>query len=221
MVFNRFVATFLSLTVLGMPLVGCASKARDVMYSAYEKVGIEKRDLLKKRIATARDDQKEAGESFGDALEKLRAVYNVDGGELAKRYDKLKSSYDEAESDAKDVRNSIEKVETVAGDLFKEWEKEDAEMQSADLRAKSQKQLAETRRRYQDMLASLKQAESRMQPVLSAFKDQVLFMKHNLNAQAIASLKGESLNIEKNINQLIDRMNQSIKEADSFIAQLP
>jgi ElaB/YqjD/DUF883 family membrane-anchored ribosome-binding protein len=216
---SRFALT--CLIAAALTEVSCASKVRDVMYSAYEKVGIQKRDLLKKRITTARNDQKEAGATFTDALDKLRAVYKVDGGELEKRYDKLKSSYDKATSDAKAVHDSIGKVETVAGDLFKEWEKEDSEIQAADLRAKSRAQLNETRQRYEAMVASLKQAESRMQPVLAAFKDQTLFMKHNLNAQAIASLKSETTNIEKNINQLIERMNQSIKEADDFIARLP
>lgn len=221
MLTRHFFFLLLAFGTFATASTGCASKARDVMYSAYEKVGIQKRDLLKKRITTARDDQKEASETFTDALDKLRAVYAVDGGELEKRYDKLKSSYDKSVDDADEVKKSIEKVETVAGDLFKEWEKEDGEIQAADLRAKSQKQLNDTKRRYNEMITSLKQSESRMQPVLAAFKDQVLFMKHNLNAQAIASLKGESLKIETNINQLIERMNKSIKDADEFIARLP
>ena len=33
-------------------------------------------------------------------------------------------------------------------------------------------------------------AESRIEPVLKSFRDQVLFLKHNLNAKAIASLRG-------------------------------
>lgn len=201
--------------------VGCASKARDVMYSAYEKIGIQKRDLLKKRVTTAKDDQKEVSEAFTDALDKLRAVYDVKGGELEKRYDSLKASYDEATRDARDVNQSIEKVETVAGDLFKEWESEAAQIQDTELRTKSRAQLNETKQRYNEMLASLKQAEARMQPVLTALKDHVLFIKHNLNSKAISSLKGESLKIEQNINQLIERVNNSIKEADAFIERLP
>lgn len=201
-------------------LTGCQSTARKVVYSAWEKVGVEKRDLLKDRIEDARDDQKEASESFADALERLRAVYKVDGGKLASRYDKLQASYKEAEEDAQEVRQSIAKVETVAGDLFKEWEKEAAEIESSSLRAKSKERLAETRRRYQELHSNLKTSEARMEPVLAAFKDQVLYMKHNLNAQAIASLKGEVVNIEKDINQLIERMNRSIAESDQFLAEL-
>ncbi len=57
-----------------------------------------------------------------------------------------------------------------------------------------------------------------MDPVLAKLKDHVLFLKHNLNAQAIASLKSELLTVEGNIESLIKDLNASIQEADSFIA---
>ena len=213
--------TFLAIYFISMTfLASCQSTERKIVYAAWEKVGVEKRDILKDRITDAKNDQKKAGETFTDALDRLRAVYQVDGGELAKRYDKLKSSYDDAESDAKKVHQSIVKVETVANDLFEEWAKEDDEIKTSDLRSKSREQLAATKARYQDLHASLKTAETRMDPILSAFKDQVLYMKHNLNTQAIVSLKGETLNIEKDIRLLIERMNKSIAESDKFIAQL-
>lgn len=208
------------LSVMSFLYLGCQSTARKVVYSAWETVGVEKRDLLKDRIEDARDDQKDAGESFSDALERLREIYKVDGGQLAKQYDKLKKSYKEAEEDAADVRKSIQKVEVVAGDLFKEWEKELGQISNSELRHKSRDRLTDTKRKYAELHTSLKAAESRMDPVLKAFNDQVLFMKHNLNAQSIASLKGETLNIEKDIKLLIDRMNKSISEADRFVSQL-
>ena len=34
-----------------------------------------------------------------------------------------------------------------------------------------------------------------MEPVLTKFKNRVLFIKHNLNAQAIASLKGTEIEL--------------------------
>ena len=56
-----------------------------------------------------------------------------------------------------------------------------------------------------------------MDPVLSAFQDQVLYLKHNLNAQAIVSLQGELVSIETDVAGLIKEMEASIKEADTFI----
>lgn len=201
-------------------LFGCQNPARKVVYSAYELVGVQKRDLLKKRVDASREEQKEAGETFRDALERLRALYAVDGGKLEKQYDLMKASYDKSHRQSEDVKKSIRQVEDVAGDLFVEWEKEAGEIETVSLRAKSREQLAETRRRYADMHASLKKSEARMEPVLAKFHDQVLFLKHNLNAQAIASLKGESLNIQKEIERLIGEMNQSIAESDKFIKQM-
>ena len=63
----------------------------------------------------------------------------------------------------------------------------------------------------------MKRAKSKIEPVLSTFRDQVLFLKHNLNAQAISSLQGELVSIESNVKSLIKEMEKSIKEADSFI----
>jgi hypothetical protein len=56
--------------------------------------------------------------------------------------------------------------------------------------------------------------------VLAAFRDQVLFLKHNLNAQAVASLSAELDSIEIGVARLINEMNVSIAEADRFIAEL-
>jgi len=66
----------------------------------------------------------------------------------------------------------------------------------------------------------MKQAEKRMQPVLTVFHDQVLFLKHNLNAAAIASLKETSAGIESDVSKLIQDMNASISEANTFINQM-
>jgi hypothetical protein len=59
-----------------------------------------------------------------------------------------------------------------------------------------------------------------MTPVLSAFKDQVLFLKHNLNARAVASLSDTVKGIEGDVGRLIAEMNASIAEANQFIEQM-
>ena len=59
-----------------------------------------------------------------------------------------------------------------------------------------------------------------MEPVLRQFRDQVLYLKHNLNAAAIGSLRGQADNIQGDIQRLLDQMNRSIAEADRFIQTL-
>lgn len=205
-------------------LMGCQSAiekaARNTKYSAYELIGIEKRDLLKSRVRNARSEQKEASETFESAMDRLKALTQFDGGSLESQYRALQSSYDRSAEQATNVKTSIEKVETVASDLFEEWSREIDEIQTASLKSSSQKKLAETRKRTQTMVAALKKSEKAMLPVLGKLKDQTLFLKHNLNAQAIASLKTESSRIQSDIQKLLKEMETSISEADRFIKEL-
>lgn len=70
------------------------------------------------------------------------------------------------------------------------------------------------------MCSSLLLAGKAIEPVLIQMKDYVLYLKHNLNAQAIGSLKDETLQIEKDISDLINQMNRSIQETEHFIEML-
>jgi hypothetical protein len=178
--------------LIGLAFLLSFTGCRSAMYSTYEKFGVYKRDLLKKRVVAARDEEKEAGEQFKDALTRLRELYGSTGSNLEKIYDKLKSEYDASASKADNVHKRIRDMETVAGDLFREWESEIKEISSESMRSSSREQLRQTRERYEDLHSSLKRAEKSMDPVLTKFRDHVLYLKHNLNAQAIASLKGES-----------------------------
>lgn len=206
----------LTFIVVLSAMTGCKS----AYYATLEKFGVAKRDLLKKRVTAARDEQKEAGEQFKDALTKLQAIYKFDGGKLEAAYQELESEYDSSAALADSVRKRIRDVESVANDLFTEWEGELGEITTPALQAASRRQLIETRARYNTMVAALKKAEQSMDPVLTQLKDHVLFLKHNLNAQAIASLKGEAASIQTEISRLLNDMNASITKADEFIKTL-
>ena len=217
--------TFLFVCLLvptGCTTVGDAAKSayRSAYYATVETFGVHKRDILKKKVIQARDDQSEAEREFKDALTKLKEIYAFDGGNLEKQYKELNGKYEAAAERAADVKERILNIETVANDLFKEWEAELDEIKTVSLKVKSKKTLIQTRERYGSMLAALKNAEASMPPVLTKFNDHVLFLKHNLNAAAIASLKGEALNIQGDIAALIKEMNSSIKTANDFIASL-
>ena len=189
-------------------------------FSALEKVGYHKRDILVKRVDKARDAQGEAKEQFSSALEEFTTVLNIKTGELGQAYEKLQASFDESEERAKDVSSRINQVEDVAEALFDEWEDELSSYSNPKLRNSSKKKLSATEGEYKNLIAAMKRAESKMDPVLDSFRDQVLYLKHNLNAQAISSLQSELGSIEANVSSLIKEMEKSMAEADSFIANI-
>lgn len=208
-------------TLFAAVLILGASGCSSVYYAAYEKVGVYKRDLLKERVIEARDDQQQAQKEFKDALTRLKEITKFDGGEAERAYRSLKGDYDDCVKQADAVRGRIRAVESVAKDLFTEWEKEIGEISTPSLKSASRQQLAATRQRYSELHTALVSAEETMAPVLRQFNDYVLYLKHNLNAQAIASLKGEAASIQTEIGRLIEQMNQSIARADEFVKAMP
>jgi DUF2959 family protein len=143
-----------------------ASGCRSTYYAAWEKVGVYKRDLLKKKVVAARDEQKEAGQQFKDALTRLKELYGFEGGKLETTYTALQKDYDRSAAKADKVRERIKDVETVAGDLFAEWEKEIKQISSPVLQQSSRSQLDATQQRYDALHAALKQAERSLEPVV-------------------------------------------------------
>ncbi len=213
---KRTFAWLPALVVLLLALTSCKS----VYYGAYEKFGVYKRDLLKKRVVAARDEQQAASVEFKDALTRLKELTKFDGGKLEARYRQLQGDYDDCAKRVEAVRSRIRDVESVAEDLFTEWEKEIKQIGTDSLRANSRRQLADTRIRYDEMIAALKKAEATMPPVLAKFHDYVLALKHTLNAAAISSLQGESAVIQADITRLIGDMTNSIARADEFLKGL-
>jgi predicted protein tyrosine phosphatase len=206
----------LTLAAAALLLAGCET----AYYSAMESVGFAKRDILASRVEAARDSQQEAKEEITDALTAFGRVVSYQGGDLEAQYRKLAAQLENGEEAAAAVRARNRDVENVAEALFDEWRDELAQYSSATLRTQSEKQLRETRARYATLIGAMKRAESRLEPALQPLRDQVLFLKHNLNARAIAGLQGEVARVDAQVNQLVVELNAAIAEADRFIADL-
>ena len=197
-------------------LAGCES----TYYKTMETMGYHKRDIMVDRVQDARDAQEQAKEQFESALEKFSSVLGFKGGDLEDKYEQLKAAYEESDTRASAVRQRIAAVEDVAEDLFEEWKEELDQYTSTSLKRSSARKLRDTQKKYAHLIAAMKRAERKMDPVLTAFKDQVLYLKHNLNAQAIASLQSELAAIETDVARLIKEMEASIQEANAFISSM-
>ena len=209
------IIVFFMVTLILM-LSGCDT----AYYKTMEQFGQHKRDIMVNRVESARDAQEEAKEQFESALEKFSSVVAVQDGNLRQQYDQLKNEYDKSQARAQAVSDRVDAVEEVSEDLFTEWERELSEYSSAKLRRSSELKLQQTRRQYDQLIRAMRRAEQKIDPVLTAFKDQVLYLKHNLNAQAIASLQNELSTIESDVAKLIKEMEASIREADTFISAM-
>ena len=182
-----------------------------------EKIGIPKRDVMVHRVEKARDTQEETKEQFKSALEQFTAATNFKGGDLEDTYKRLNDAYEESKGKADEVKGRIADIESVSEALFAEWREEITQYSNQSMKQSSQQKLVATQAHYKQLIASMKQAEAKIEPVLRVFQDKVMFLKHNLNARAIASLKGELGNIRSDVSTLVASMEKSINEANSFI----
>jgi len=187
---------------------------------SYDTFYKEPRDVLVSRVESARDVQVDAAEEFKTALEKFKDVTQFDGGDLEKTFNRLNSAFNDSEAAANKVNKRVERVVGATNNLLSEWREELEQYNDQSIRQRANKQFDETRLHAEKMIAAMRKAEKKTEPVLAAFKDQVLFVKHNLNMQAISALSQEHQVIESDVAALIVDMEASIAEAESFISSL-
>lgn len=192
---------------------GCST----LYYGGLEKIGIPKRDVMVHRVEKARETQEETKQQFKSALEQFTVMTQFKGGNLESTFNKLNAEYEASVKQADEVKKRIADIEDVSEALFREWEAELGQYSNAAMRQSSQQKLTATRNHYKQLITAMRKAEGKIEPVLTVFRDQVLFLKHNLNAKAIASLKGQLDSVKSDVSALVVEMERSINEADAFI----
>jgi hypothetical protein len=209
-------STLIIISAVFISLLGCQS----AYYAMWEKMGKEKRHLLRDQVENSLSDQQKASEAFKDALTRLKEMYGFQGGDLEKMYSRLSEDYDNCSQRAANIDERIDKIQRIAQDLFAEWRQEIEQIHNPSFRSQSTQKLRATEQRFANMESAIIAARRRMTPVLGSLKDYVLFLKHNLNAQAIGSLKGEAASIETDVGRLVRDIQRSIQEADAFLKEI-
>lgn len=197
-------------------LPGCAS----VQYSALEKVGVHKRDILIDKVEEARDAQTDTRDKLVSAYDELSSLIGYDGGQLDAQYTKLNKAVERSAGARDRLDDRLQAIDRVSKDLFGEWEEELKLYQSATLKADQTTKFKAAKTQYAAMRARMQTARDRVDPVMSVLNDNVLFLKHSLNAQALAALKGQAASLKTRVDALIRDMQKAIDDANAFIAQM-
>lgn len=207
----------LTLALLSLFLGACASM---VYYDILEIIGYPKREMLVSCVKNITNAQKDAQEEFKTAMEEFKALVRLKDADLQERSDRMNEAYKDSKTAADKVSNRIDIMESVGESLFDEWKNELSLYENERLRSSSEEKLKQARTRYEKMLASMRRAESSMDPVLQTFLDNVLFLKHNLNARTIGTLELEVTELQDRLDNLLIEINQAISESDQFISTL-
>jgi len=197
-----------------------SKQIKTAYFNARESIGEHKRAIVVQQVEQTCASLKETRDEFQDALSQLKTLVSICDTSLDHRYNLLNRQYQFCRTKSEIVSNKIRAIEAVSEALFLEWENELNEYSNRALRNSSKQQLKVARQNYARLIKAMQSAEKKIQPVLAAFRDQVLFLKHNLNARAIAALQHEFIEIGIDISQLIQAMERTIAEADQFVSVL-
>lgn len=209
---SQFIAGILLL----VPLTSCTS----VYYAAMHKIGKDKRDILVNRIAEAKTDEESTGRQLKTTLEAFQQLTGEEDSKLQHAYDRLNTEFEKAQGRANALDAKIDSIQQVGSDLFVEWRKEIAQIQDPALKSRSRVLLQTAQVKQADYLRGMRKTTARIKPVLQSFQDQVLFLKHNLNARAVGSLKQTSSQMNSQVADLIMSIEGSKTEADQLISTL-
>ncbi|KJV07108.1 DUF2959 family protein [Methylocucumis oryzae] len=191
-----------------------------VYYQAKESIGEHKRAIVVNQVELACQGFQETRDEFQHVLTGFNSLALVSDKSLEHKYHLLNRQFQYCRAKSEAVSNRIKAIEEVSEALFNEWEKELAEYTNRSLRNASKQQLKIAKQHYTRLIKAMHKAEAKIAPVLAAFKDQVLFLKHNLNAKTIAGLQNDFIAIGIDISQLILAMEQIIAEANEFVSVL-
>ncbi len=214
---RNFHRSILAIVIVGtFAATGCTS----AYYATMQKLGKEKRDILVQRVKDSKKDQEDTKEKLQTTMESFQALTGFQGGSLEKSYKKLNSDYESAAGQVAKLHDRIQSIDKVSGDLFTEWQGEINQMRNAKLKARSTGMLKDSQTRQAVIMKAMRNTETRITPVMASFHDQVLFLKHNLNARAIGSLKGTSAQMDTDVTALMKSIDGSMAEADNLINSL-
>lgn len=205
-----------SIALLFLLLTGCKS----FYYDALEHTGIHKRDLLMQRIEKVRDAQTAAQKQFEATLLEYRSVVLFQSGDLNERQAQLEEDYRAAQLRARNVRYHLQGVDSVADDLFSEWKAELKGYRTAELRRAAEADYDRTRQQYQALRDQLNETEARLQPLLDLLGDQMLSLRHSLNARTISRSSDAYTQLEHDMKSLFEEMTRANDQADMFIRRL-
>lgn len=196
------------------------SSCSTIYYNFWETLGREKRDLLKSEMLSADSSHTEVKEELEDSLHRIRSEYDFKEGSLEKTYDSLSADYEDISSRSNELSDNIDKSEDIANDLFSEWRKEALSLNKRKYRKDSLTKLKKTKISFNDTLSSMRHVEKNMRKILKQYKDQVTYIKHNLNAKVIGSLQLEMKSISSEMEKLIVQIDRSKSKAKKFISKL-
>ena len=157
-------------------------------------------------------------------LMKTMEVYNSlfadDADNRKKIYNNIQKEMENTEKRRGKIVEEAAKMNAEADALFKDWTNSTAAIESPDLRKRSEERLNATKASYAEIGTAAQKAGDMYGPFMKALQDQITFLGHDLNPDAVASLKPDAAKLNERADQLIRSIDDTIATSNKNIGAL-
>lgn len=206
------------LGTLGVALL--LSSCQGMYYSTMARFGIDKRDILIERLDKTSEAMSRLDQRFEEMSTAYGATIHLEGGDLPAMHKEFAKSYDRTESAATSFHSRIGDIHSVAGALFEEWKLKTGEILDPDLREQSLRNFGHAQTSYTKLVRTMREVETEIDPVLTRFRDHVVFLKLNLHRMTLSSLQETEEELLLDVEHIRELLAQAIDETAAFTEQI-
>lgn len=204
----RTLASALSIWLLATACAGTSERSES----------IEQVDELLRRIERVQAESAVAKESAHSALNELCTLVSPGfKGDAAMAFAKFVAASDASEEQGETLRDSVEPMRDAADALFRRWTKDMEAFGNSRMRQRSQTRLDETRTSYQSIVGASQAAQIALDAFHDDLRDHATFLRHDLNANSVASLRGDVRQLREQIEGLDMRFDATVAAARAYV----
>jgi hypothetical protein len=138
-------------------------------------------------------------------------------GDAAPAFAEFMESAESCEKQGIVLKKSVEPMTRAADQLFLRWTKDLESFGNTRMRQRSQSRLDETRTRYQSILGATQAAQIALDSYNKDLRDHALFLRHDLNATSVESIRADVRLLNEQIQELDKRFDATTAAARAYV----
>jgi ElaB/YqjD/DUF883 family membrane-anchored ribosome-binding protein len=138
-------------------------------------------------------------------------------GDAVAAHKELVNAIDDSEDQTDDLRKSLERMQAEAEPVFNQWTKDLEAYSNPEMRQRSQARLAAARERYDGVVAAVTPVLVECEAINQTLNDHALFLKHDMNPAAIATIQDDVKKVAKEASDLDGAFNAGKAAARAYV----
>lgn len=209
-----------SIGLLWMLGTALAAGSAEAQIFGSDPEGLKRTDEL---IDKAEDLVKEAVDTrkeLAETLDSYNALFEGDVENVRDTYKDVEEGMKDTEKQRAEVRKKLDEMKVEADAYFASWTQSLDQIESPNLRKRSEERMQETKSHFDGVVASVTDAREKYEPFMASLKDQWTYLGHDLNPEGIASLKPDAAKLNEDAGELFQSIDAGMAKADQYIQSL-